>query len=92
MSDRSATLKAKLRAGDATVGGWLTLPDLSVAEILSGTGFDWLLIDTEHGAFDLGTVHAALAAFRGCSTVPIVGWRRTMACGSNRFSIWAPMA
>jgi 2-keto-3-deoxy-L-rhamnonate aldolase RhmA len=72
MSERSAALKTRLRGGEVTIGGWLSLPDLSVAEILAGVGFDWLLIDAEHGAFDLGTLQTVMAGFRGTTTVPIV--------------------
>ena len=34
-------------------GLWLSIPDTSVAEIAAGAGFDWLLIDHEHGNFEL---------------------------------------
>jgi 2-keto-3-deoxy-L-rhamnonate aldolase RhmA len=61
-----------MRSGAITLGGWLSLPDLSVAEIMTGAGFDWLMIDGEHGAFDLGTLQQAFAAFRGTATVPLV--------------------
>ena len=30
-----------------SIGSWITLNNLSVAEILSDTGFDWLCIDME---------------------------------------------
>ena len=72
MSDRSRNLKTCMHAGQTVIGGWLTLPDLSVAEILSGVGFDFLMIDAEHGAFDLGSLQLAFAACRGTTTVPIV--------------------
>jgi len=72
MSDRSRDLKQRMRAGQTVIGGWLTLPDLSVAEILSGVGFDFMMIDAEHGAFDLGTLQLAFAGCRGTATVPIV--------------------
>ena len=72
MSKRSIALKKRLRAGETTVGSWLSFADLNVAEILAGTGFDWVLIDGEHGPFDLGGLQTVLAAFNGSRTVPIV--------------------
>src|SRR5262245_28428011 len=72
MSKRSLALKKRLRAGETTIGGWLTFADLNVAEIVVGTGFDWVLIDGEHGPFDLGGLQMVLAAFNGSKTVPIV--------------------
>lgn len=41
-------LKAKLVAGEATIGSWLTLPSPAIAEILARAGFDWLVVDLEH--------------------------------------------
>jgi len=49
--------------GDKPVFGlWQGIPDTSVAEIGAGAGFDWLLIDAEHGPFDLKSVMLHLQA------------------------------
>jgi 4-hydroxy-2-oxoheptanedioate aldolase len=42
-------LKAALKAGVPQYGLWLNLASAYTAELLSGAGFDWLLIDGEHG-------------------------------------------
>lgn len=53
----------KALQGEATLFGlWQGIPDTSVAEIGAGAGFDWLLIDAEHGPFDLRSVLAHLQA------------------------------
>ncbi len=72
MSKRSLDLKKRLRAGETTYGCWLSFSNVNVAEILAGTGFDWVLIDTEHGPFGLEGLQHCLAAFNGSPTVPIV--------------------
>ena len=72
MSKRSLALKKRLQAGETTVGSWLSFADVNVAEIVAGTGFDWVLIDAEHGPFDLGGLQTVLAAFNGSRSVPIV--------------------
>jgi len=72
MSERSRALKARLHASAITLGGWLSLPDLSVVEIATGAGFDWLMIDAEQAAFDLGTLYRMFVAFRDSATVPRV--------------------
>ena len=51
MSERSSKLKKRLRQGETTFGGWLTVPHPMIAEIMAGAGFDWVMIDTEHGGF-----------------------------------------
>jgi len=42
----------KLRQGDLLFGTLISLPSPEIAEILSHTGYDWLFIDAEHGAFN----------------------------------------
>ena len=40
------------------LGLWLGLSDTFSAEICAGAGFDWLLIDGEHGPNDLRSILA----------------------------------
>lgn len=54
--------KAALIAGRQQIGIWCSIPGSGHAEALAGCGFDWMLIDTEHAAVDLGTVQAMLQA------------------------------
>ena len=49
-------LKQALAEGRTQYGLWLGLPDTTCAEICAAAGFDWLVIDTEHGPFDLPAV------------------------------------
>jgi 2-keto-3-deoxy-L-rhamnonate aldolase RhmA len=69
---RVLALKKKLKAGQAVIGAWLSLNDPVAAEILARVGFDFLLIDTEHGAWDLVTLQTTLMGFNGTETVPFV--------------------
>jgi len=43
-----------------------------IAEIMAGAGFDWVLIDTEHGGLSNEGVQTCLVAFNGSPTVPMV--------------------
>lgn len=54
--------KQALQSGVPSFGLWQGIPDTTVAEIGAGAGFDWLLIDAEHGPFDLKSVMAHLQA------------------------------
>ena len=50
-------------SGDKPVFGlWQGIPDTTVAEIGAGAGFDWVLVDAEHGPFDLRSVMSHLQA------------------------------
>jgi 4-hydroxy-2-oxoheptanedioate aldolase len=64
--------KAGLATGNTQFGLWLGIPDNSAAEILAGSGFDWLVVDHEHGAFDLGDVLSHLQAMAPYDVAPIV--------------------
>ena len=65
-------VKRRLRAGEKTSGAWLSLCSPIAAEIMADAGFDWLLIDMEHGHGDYQTLLAQLQAIEGSGTVPLV--------------------
>ena len=45
--------KARLKSGETQIGLWVSMGDASVAELCAQAGFDWLVIDGEHGPNDL---------------------------------------
>ena len=45
--------KARLTNGDAFIGAFICLPSPESAEIFAEVGYDWLILDTEHGPFDI---------------------------------------
>ncbi|MGQ9519846.1 MAG: HpcH/HpaI aldolase family protein [Candidatus Fervidibacter sp.] len=65
------TLK-KLREGKATVGCWLTIGSPTIATIMSRCGFDWLVIDTEHGAVGYDSMLVCIHEILATETTPIV--------------------
>ncbi len=65
-------VKRDLKAGRPTVGGWLHLCSSISAEIMGDAGFDWLLIDMEHGPGDYQTLLVQLQALSGSRTAPVV--------------------
>ena len=64
--------RAGLESGKVQFGVWLGLPDPSAAEIMAGAGFDWLLIDHEHAAFELRDIMCHLQAMAAYDVAPIV--------------------
>lgn len=53
-------------------GTFLNLGSATVVEIAADAGFDWVLIDLEHGSGTLTDLRAQLMATRGSSAAPIV--------------------
>jgi 4-hydroxy-2-oxoheptanedioate aldolase len=64
--------KAGLESGNTQFGLWLSIPDNTVAELMAGAGFDWLLVDHEHGPFELRDVMSHLQAMASYDVAPIV--------------------
>lgn len=65
-------LKRLIASGQPAIGSWITLPDLYAVEIMANQGFDWLLIDMEHGGLDSSDLRNILIAMEGSTTIPIV--------------------
>lgn len=69
---RARRFKARLRAGEVVHGGWLTIPDLSVCDIMARAGFDYLIIDAEHSPWTIADIQLALAVFAPSPTAVLV--------------------
>lgn len=77
MSYMSATLppntfKAALRDGKQQIGLWTALCSNITAEIIAGSGFDWVVIDTEHGPNEVPGVLSQLQAMARGTAEPVV--------------------
>lgn len=64
--------KRALKSEGVQYGLWLGLGETFTAEICAGAGFDWLLIDSEHGPNDLRSIFAQLQAIAPYSSQPVV--------------------
>jgi 4-hydroxy-2-oxoheptanedioate aldolase len=64
--------KQALASPGAQIGLWLGLADPYAAELCATAGFDWLLIDGEHGPNDLRSMLATLQAVAPYPSHPVV--------------------
>ena len=64
--------KERLRAGQTVVGLLVTIPSAPFVQMVARTGFDWVMIDMEHGPIGLAEVQGMIAATQGTDCVPIV--------------------
>jgi 4-hydroxy-2-oxoheptanedioate aldolase len=64
--------KRALAEGRQQIGLWCSLPGSYAAEAVAGSGFDWLLFDTEHSPGDPLTVLAQLQAVAPYDVSPVV--------------------
>jgi 4-hydroxy-2-oxoheptanedioate aldolase len=74
--------KHAIAAQRTQIGLWLGLADPYAAELCATAGFDWLLIDGEHGPNDLRSMLAVLQAVAPYPSHPVVriAARRRGAC------------
>jgi 4-hydroxy-2-oxoheptanedioate aldolase len=73
------TLKEKIKSGETVHGSWLNLGSNVSAEIMGHSGFDWLLIDLEHG---VGGEEMMLHQLQVLASVPVTPIVRT--CEASR--------
>lgn len=66
------SLRARLHEGDTVYGPFLKLSSPQIAEIAGHAGFDFVIIDTEHGPLAMETVENLVRASEAASIVPLV--------------------
>ncbi len=67
--------KSAIKAGRKQYGIWNGIPHSYAAEILAGAGFDWVLIDAEHGPFEMNQIIVQLQAMSRYPVSPILRMR-----------------
>ena len=63
--------KQAITKGERQVGLWSGLASPIAAEIIAGAGFDWIVVDGEHGPNDISTLLPQLQAMRGGTAEPV---------------------
>jgi 4-hydroxy-2-oxoheptanedioate aldolase len=69
---RTNTLKQQLRDGKPAFGVMITFPSAPVVEMLGCMGFDWVLIDNEHGSIGVESAEELIRAAELTGIAPIV--------------------
>jgi 4-hydroxy-2-oxoheptanedioate aldolase len=79
-SGRLSLLRRSKTVGVPTFGAWQCLPSSLSAEILARAGFDWILVDLQHGGAGWGDLLAIVQALELGGAVPLVrvGWNDPM--------------
>jgi 4-hydroxy-2-oxoheptanedioate aldolase len=91
-SDKGFNFKNDLRSGKTKFGLFLNSASTIVAEQLSYSGYDWLLVDTQHGPMDRLLLSSMLAAITNGGALSMVrvgsskdreGIQQALDCGAN---------
>jgi 2-keto-3-deoxy-L-rhamnonate aldolase RhmA len=65
-------MKTKLQADKPALGCSIMVPSPQMVEMVGHAGFDWVLIDLEHGTIDLQTAELMIMAAEASGVTPIV--------------------
>ena len=65
-------LRAKLAAGRVLAGVWSVIPSSQLVGALAASGFDFVILDCEHGGYDFATLEAAITACDAGGASPLV--------------------
>ena len=75
---RTNRMKAKILAGEPAFGVSVMIPSPQVVEMVGRLGFDWVLIDCEHGTITPETVELMVMAAESSGITPIARpWRNS---------------
>lgn len=94
---RSNYVRAKLRAGDPSIGTWQTIPNTGVSGLLSRAPFEWLTLEMEHTPANWETVSACCAIIANAGKIPLVripwntGENLKRALDNGAFGVIVPM-
>ena len=69
---RENTLKQRLNEGKAVFGTMLTFPSAAIVEMLGSLGYDWILLDNEHGDVTVSNVEDMIRAAELTGMAPLV--------------------
>ena len=64
-------MKEKLRAGEPVFGVSVMIPSPQIVEMIGAAGFDWVLLDCEHGTLTLESVELMAMAAEACGVTAI---------------------
>ena len=66
------SMKEKILAGKAVLGISIMIPSVQLVEMAGKLGYDWVLIDCEHGSISLETVECMAMAAEASNITPII--------------------
>jgi 4-hydroxy-2-oxoheptanedioate aldolase len=66
---RTNSVKKAMKAGQPSVGTWLSLGSISAARFLARSGFNWLTVDIEHSLVDWETATHMFASIADAGTI-----------------------
>ena len=70
--DKINKIKEKLKNNKTSIGTWMQIPSVVVAEIISDAGYDWIALDLEHGSISLNQLPELFNVIDKSQSAPLV--------------------
>ena len=69
-----------IRSGEKQIGLWVSLTSEVSADIVAGSGYDWVVLDMEHSPNEIPSILTQLNVFKNSTATPIVrpAWNDTV--------------
>lgn len=68
----ASKIKEKLKGNNVSLGTWMSIGHVSIAEMLASAGYDWVVIDMEHSTITVADALNLLIAIEGRGAAPLV--------------------
>jgi 4-hydroxy-2-oxoheptanedioate aldolase len=65
-------IKARLLAGESVFGIWSLIPSPALIELIGTAGMDFVILDAEHGPYDISTLEDCISAAESVNCAPLV--------------------
>jgi len=65
-------IRKKLKDKQPSIGSWMQIPHASIAEIMGNAGYDWVVVDQEHGSISHDQLPDLFRALELGNTLPLV--------------------
>lgn len=72
MMNKTNFVKATLATGKPVLGIWSIIDSPMLSEVAASSGFDFQILDLEHGAYDTGSLGASIRSCEGVGCSPLV--------------------
>ncbi len=66
------SIRNRLASNQPSIGGWMQIPHIAIAEIFGNSRFDWVAIDMEHGSISSNQLPELFLALEKGNTLPLV--------------------
>ncbi|KAJ3055942.1 hypothetical protein HK097_008651 [Rhizophlyctis rosea] len=90
-------IRRALESGRCSLGAWVMIPGTTVSRFMAGMGFDWIMVDGEHGHMDDRAINDAVNSIAPWGVSPIIrlpggdSWLIKRALDTGAHGVMIPM-